>query len=48
MTARFYLVLSGIYWAYQAIIMASKDTRMSKQGPAGKRKNTTLTVPQKI
>lgn len=28
--------------------MASKDSRMSKQGPAGKRKNTTLTVPQKV
>ena len=26
--------------------MASKDSRMSKQGPAGMRKNTTLTVPQ--
>jgi hypothetical protein len=28
--------------------MASKDSRMSKQGPAGKRKNTTLTVPRKV
>jgi hypothetical protein len=28
--------------------MALKDSCMSKQGSAGKRKNTTLTVPQKV
>jgi hypothetical protein len=28
--------------------MCSKDTKMSKQVTAGKRKHTTLTVPQKL
>jgi len=32
----------------QAITMASKDPKMSKQCTGRKRKNITLTIPQKL
>ena len=40
-----YLGLCVHNWA---IIMASKDPKLSKQGTAGKRKHTTSTIPQKL
>jgi hypothetical protein len=33
---------------HSAIIMASKDPKMSQQGTAGKRKHVILTMPQKL
>jgi hypothetical protein len=41
-------MLPGLYQAHQAIIIVSKDSKMSKHGAPGKRKHVTLTVPQKL
>jgi len=41
-------VFSGLYRAQQAIITASKDPKMSKQGTAGKKMHVTLMITQKL
>jgi hypothetical protein len=41
-------MLTGLHGAHQAIIMASKDPKMSRQGTAGKKKHVTLMIPQKL
>jgi len=46
--AGFYLVLAGLYRAQQAIITASKDPKMSKQGTAGKKEHVTLTITHRL
>jgi hypothetical protein len=39
--------LSVAYWAHQAIIIASEDPKLSKQGTVDKKKYVTLMIPQK-
>jgi hypothetical protein len=41
-------MLSELYWARKAIIMASKDPQISKHGTAGNWKHVTLMIPQKL
>jgi len=45
------MILSCVIWNLLSLpgyYNGFKRLRMSKQGPAGKRKNTTLSVPQKV
>lgn len=39
-------MLSGLCWANQTIIMASKDLEVSEQGTTGTKKCVSLTVPR--
>jgi len=41
-----FMNLCGVFWTLvdRAIVMASKDPKMSKQGTAGKRKHVTLII----
>jgi len=41
-------VLSGLHWGRQAIIIASKDFRMNKEGATGKGKHVTVAIAQKL
>jgi hypothetical protein len=41
-------VLSGLYLIHRAIRTASKDPKINKQGTAGKKRNVTLMIPQKL
>jgi len=41
-------VLYGHYLACQAIIIASEDTKVNKQGTADKRKHVMIMIPQKL
>jgi len=43
-----YRVLSGVYSAHWAVIMTSRDSKMSKRGTAGKRKHVTLAARCKV
>ena len=43
-----HLELCGPYWAHQAIIIASEDTKISQQVTAGRRTHMAVADPQKL